>query len=114
MGYAVTNASEGDGFIAAEKQTSGLGRALLTGTTCGSGLTVSVIDGGEGRLNLRVTAGQTAANPELFRGAKTASNPSPNSIADAKALLSAYGQGKIKSEPCNAKCSAQFQRELQG
>jgi hypothetical protein len=99
MNYTVTNTNKEAGFIAAEKQTSGLGTALLTGRKYGSSLTVSVFEGADGQRNLRVTAGQSTEKAALFGAAsKSTGKPSAQGIADAKALLSACGQGEIRQQ----------------
>jgi RNA 3'-terminal phosphate cyclase len=100
LGYTVTNTNKEAGFITAEKQTSGLGTALLTGRKYQDQLTVAIFDdtATNGR-KLRVTAAQATENALAFGNAsKTGVAPSNSGKADAQAVLSACSEGSAASQ----------------
>jgi hypothetical protein len=90
MGYTVTNTDRDAGFITGEKQTSGLGTALLTGQQYHDLLTVSVFDGSDGKRTMRVTAGQTQQSAVGFGAAsRTQVAPKDSGKRDAMSILTA-------------------------
>lgn len=96
LGYTISNTNKEAGFITGDKQTSGLGTRLFTGSQYTSVLTVSIFDAPstEGR-RIRVTAAQVRERSNLFATSKNAEKPSDVGIADANAVLEACTQGDI-------------------
>lgn len=89
MGFTVANTDRQAGFITAEKQTSGLGTALLTGKKYQDQLTVSIFDNaGSASRTIRVTAAQTNENAIAFGSAsRTGVAPSDTGKKAAQELL---------------------------
>ena len=98
MGYKVTNNYRDVGYITAEKPVYGVAMKILTlgMASYQNALNISVFDGADGHQNLRVTAAFAEKNWDLFSTKRTAEKPSKAGIADAKAVLSACGQGEVK------------------
>lgn len=96
LGYTISNTNKEAGFITGDKQTSGLGTRLLSGSQYTSVLTVSIFDAPStvGR-RMRVTAAQVRERSNLFTTSKNAEKPSDVGISDAKTVLEACTEGGI-------------------
>lgn len=99
LGYTVSQANKEAGFIAGDRQTSGMGTALLTGKQYHDVLSVTIYDDGKGGQKVRATAGQSTENAISFGAAsKTGGKPSDSGIRDAKALLKACTTGGVTQQ----------------
>ncbi|HEY0017091.1 MAG TPA: hypothetical protein VGC13_12260 [Longimicrobium sp.] len=90
MGFNVTNADQGAGFIAAEKTTVA-SNSPLSEVVYHDRLTVAILDAGEATRTLRVTAmyaPQTAASPSSGRR-----SPSSHGTAAARILVQTCAPG---------------------
>jgi len=104
LGFTVVNTDRQGGFITAEKQTSGLGTALLTGRKYTDALTVSIFDGADAQSRtIRVTAAQVTENAMGFGAAsKTGIKPSPTGIKAAQEVLTACAPGSAPVQQTSA------------
>lgn len=103
LGYTVTNANKEAGFIAGDKQTSGIGTQLLTGQQYHDQLTVSIFDAaaGAGR-KIRATSGKIAQSSNIFGSSQKGVAPSDKGKADANDLLLACGTGPVSKQEASA------------
>jgi hypothetical protein len=88
LGYTVQDADRGAGFIRAEKQTSGLGTALLVGQHMFDQISVTVLESSEGAL-LRIAAG--SANQQALgfnQGSRNVRAPSTAVKKDGEHIMS--------------------------
>lgn len=100
LGYTVRDADRDAGFVTGQKQTSGLGTALLTGKNFHDVLTVSIFDSGDSdERTIRVTAAQMQENAIAFGSAsQTGTSPSSSGKADAQTILMNCAQGTISEQ----------------
>lgn len=108
LGYTIQNTNKEAGFVAGEKQTSGLGTAILTGRQYHDILTVSIFDDGKGGKTVRATTGQSNESAFNFGAAsKTGQKPSNTGKKDAKEVLSACTQGAVTEQASTERFRAQ-------
>ncbi len=96
LGFAVANADREAGFITGERQTSGLGTAILTGKTYFDHITISIFDDSDGGRTMRVTAGSANQSAIGFGNAsRTLQAPQASAKEAANAILEACSTGEI-------------------
>ena len=95
--YTVTNTNREAGFIQADRQTSGLGTKLWTGSEYHDQLTVSVFgDSASGGRKMRVTAGGSNQRTGAFgMTSNQTKSPSEEAKAAANEILRTCGTGPV-------------------
>jgi hypothetical protein len=101
LGFSIANADREAGFITGEKQTSGLGMALLANQTTFDHITVSIFEDGSAGHTMRVTAGsmnQRVMGLGAGAGSRNPNAPQESAKEAARQILRACADGPIREQ----------------